>query len=93
MTTNLVANLNKVRAASLNKFRCAQVLVFDYFAPESGKGDVEQRPIVRVEPNSLRRLDDGDWIFKGINLYRVDSNDGGYRTYRVSRINGLARKP
>jgi hypothetical protein len=93
MTTNLVTNLNKVRAASQTKFRGAQVLIFDYFAPSSGSGDVEQRPIVRVEPNSLRRLDDGDWMFKGVNLYRVDEGDKGFRTYRLSRINGVARKP
>lgn len=93
MTSNTVINLNKVRAASMNKLRAAQVLVFDYIAPESAFGDVEQRPIVRVEPDSLRRLEDGDWLFKGVNLYRVDDNDKGIRSYRLSRINGLVRKP
>jgi hypothetical protein len=93
MTSNTVVNLNKVRAANKNKFVGAQVLVFDYFAPESENGDVEQRPIVRVVPNSLRQTKDGEWIFAGVNLYRVDDNDRGVRTYRLSRINGLARKP
>ena len=93
MTSNTVVNLNKVRAANKTKFVGAQVLVFDYFAPESGSGDVEQRPIVRVEQGSLRRLENGDWMFRGVNLYRVDQSDRGIRTYRLSRINGLARKP
>ncbi len=93
MTSNKVVNLNKVRAANLSKFVGAQVLVFDYFAPESTSGDVEQRPIVRVIPKSLRRTKEGEWVFAGINLYRVDDNDRGVRTYRLSRINGLARKP
>lgn len=93
MTSNTVVNLNKVRAASRTKFVGAQVLVFDYFAPESSRGDVEQRPIVRVVRNSLRRTKDGEWIFAGVNLYRVNDNDRGVRTYRLSRINGLARKP
>ena len=93
MTSNTVVNLNKVRAANKNKFVGAQVLVFDYFAPESENGDVEQRPIVRVVPNSLRQTKDGEWVFAGVNLYRVDDNDRGVRTYRLSRINGVARKP
>lgn len=93
MTSNKVVNLNKVRAANLNKFVGAQVLVFDYFAPESANGDVEQRPIVRVIPKSLCRTKDGEWIFTGINLYRVNDNDRGMRTYRLDRINGLVRKP
>ncbi len=93
MTSNTVANLNKVRAANAATKREQQVLVFDYFAPESSTGQVDQRPIVRVETGSLRQLDDGDWLFKGVNLYRVDDKDCGVRTYRVRRINGLARKP
>lgn len=93
MKTNKITNLNKVRAANKASFREAQVLMFDYFAPQSSSCQVEQRPIVRVEPNSLRQLDDGDWLFKGVNLYRVDDNDRGVRTYRLSRINGIARKP
>jgi len=92
-TSNKVSNLNKIRAANLNKRREAQVLVFDYFAQNSEVGQTEQRPIVRIERNSLRQLEDGDWIFKGVNLYRVDDTDRGVRTYRLSRINGLARKP
>ncbi len=93
MRTNTIVNLNKVRAASKARMREAQVLMFDYFAPQSSKAQVEQRPIVRIEPDSLRQLEDGDWLFKGVNLYRVDDNDRGIRTYRLSRINGLARKP
>lgn len=93
MTTNKIVNLNKIRAANNTKFVGAQVLMFDYFAPESASGDTEQRPIVRVERGSLRRLRDGDWIFKAVNLYRVADRDRGVRTYRLSRINGLARKP
>jgi hypothetical protein len=93
MTSNTVVNLNKVRAANKNKFVGAQVLVFDYFAPESANGDVEQRPIVRVVQNSLRRTKEGEWVFAGVNLYRVDDNDSGVRTYRLSRMNGIARKP
>lgn len=93
MTSNKVTNLNKIRAANQANMRYAQVLMFDYFAPESVSGDVEQRPIVKIEKNSLRRLSDGDWIFKGVNLYRVDDKDKGIRTYRLSRINGVARKP
>jgi hypothetical protein len=90
---NNIINLNKVRAANRSRQRESQVLMFDYFAPSSENGQNEQRPIVRIERNSLRRLADGDWMFEGINLYRVDDKDRGWRTYRLSRINGLARKP
>lgn len=93
MASNTVKNLNKVRAASKSKSVNAQVLVFDYHAPESDSGDVDQRPIVRVKRNGLFRTKDGEWAFIGVNLYRVDDNDRGVRTYRLSRINGLARKP
>lgn len=94
-TTNKVVNLNKVRAASSANRPEQSVLVFDYFAPESVAGQTEQRPLVKVVADSLVRLEDGDWAFKGINLYRVGESDGdrGFRTYRVSRINGIAHKP
>jgi hypothetical protein len=91
MTSNTVKNLNKIRAASKSKSVNAKVLVFDYHAPESNSGDVDQRPIVRVK--HLFKTKDGDWAFVGVNLYRVDDNDRGVRTYRLNRINGLARKP
>ena len=96
MTTNKVINLNKVRAANSAPRPELAVLVFDYFAPETQAGQIEQRPLVKVVPDSLTRLDDGDWMFKGINLYRVgerEGNDRGVRTYRLSRINGIAHKP
>lgn len=95
MTSNRVVNLNKVRAANEATRPELAVLVFDYHAPESAVGQVEQRPLVKVVPNSLSRLYDGDWMFKAVNLYRVgESGDGaGVRTYRLSRINGIARKP
>jgi hypothetical protein len=97
MTSNKVVNLNKVRAASNATRPELAVLVFDYYAPQSGVGQVEQRPLVKVVNDSLSRLDDGDWVFKGVNLYRVgetnSGSDRGVRTYRLSRINGIARKP
>ena len=92
MRSNIVVNLNKVRAANNSNKPESAVLVFDYFAPESSV-ETEQRPLVRVEFNSLRRLEDGDWMFKGTNLYRIKDTDRGIRTYRISRINGIARKP
>jgi len=90
---NNIVNLNKIRAANRAKLRESQVLIFDYFAPNSECSQTEQRPIVRVERNTLRRLPDGDWSFEGINLYRVSDRDRGWRTNRLSRINGVARKP
>ena len=93
MTSNTVVNLNKVRAANDTDRPESAVLIFDYFAPESQEGQTEQRPLVRVESDSLRRLEDGDWMFKGTNLYRVNESDKGIRTYRLSRINGIARRP
>lgn len=94
MTSNKVVNLNKVRAANVATRPEHAVLVFDYHAPESAVGQIDQRPLVKVEPGSLVRLDDGDWLFKGINLYRVGEAGGaGFRSYRLSRINGIARKP
>lgn len=93
MTSNTVINLNKVRAANDADKPEAAVLIFDYHAPESATGQTEQRPLVRVEFDSLQRLQDGDWMFKGTNLYRVNERDRGIRTYRLSRINGIARRP
>lgn len=95
MTSNKVINLNKVRAASATERPERAVFVFNYFAPESAIGQVEQRPLVRVINGSLSRLNDGDWLFKGVNLYRVGNKggQGGVRSYRLSRINGLLGRP
>ena len=96
MTSNLVANLNKVRAANNTDCPESSVLVFDYFAPESAQGQTNQRPLVKVIKDSLTPLDDGDWMFKGVNLYRIDESGkgtkGAIRSFRVRRINGLARR-
>lgn len=95
-TTNKVINLNKVRAANRAERPEHSVLVFDYHAPASSAGQIDQRPLVKVIPDSLTKLSDGDWTFKAINLYRVGEGGGtdrGFRTYRLSRINGIARKP
>lgn len=93
MTSNIVVNLNKVRAANMTERPESAVLVFDYYAPGSSAGQTEQRPLVRVEFNSLRKTADGEWTFKGTNLYRVGEKDRGIRTYRISRINGVAHRP
>jgi len=95
MTSNKVINLNKVRAANATERPERAVFVFNYFAPESSIGQVEQRPLVKVVPGSLSRLTDGDWLFKGVNLYRVGTKggQGGIRSYRLSRINGLLDRP
>jgi hypothetical protein len=96
MTSNKVVTLNKIRAANAASRPELAVLVFDYRAPESSVGQVEQRPLVKVIGGSLSRLDDGDWMFRGVNLYRVGEYGGvdkGVRTYKLSRINGIARKP
>ena len=93
MTSNIVVNLNKVRAANTTERPESAVLIFDYHAPESSAGQTEQRPLVRVEFDSLRKTQSGEWTFKGTNLYRVGETDRGIRTYRVSRINGVARRP
>jgi hypothetical protein len=95
--SNLVINLNKIRAANQTKKAERSVFVFDYFAPESSSGQVRQRPLVRVVNNSLKRTEDGSWMFKGVNLYRINENgkgvNGAIRTFRLSRINGLMRRP
>ena len=93
---NLVANLNKIRAANNTTEAENAVVVFDYFALESVEGQTRQRPLVRVIKDSLRRVDSG-WFFKGVNLYRINDRgkgiSGAIRTYRLSRINGIIRQP
>ena len=97
MTSNLVVNLNKIRAANRSVRPESSVFIFDYFAPESAVGQNNQRPLVRVVNGSLQRTDDGDWMFKGVNLFRINEQgkgiSGAIRTYRLSRINGVVRKP
>jgi hypothetical protein len=96
MASNLVVNLNKIRAANASNSPESSVFVFDYFAPESAMGQNNQRPLVRVIGDSLQRID-GDWMFKGVNLYRINERGkgiaGAIRTYRLSRINGIVRQP
>lgn len=97
--SNLVVNLNKVRAANQTKRVQDAVFIFDYFAPESAQGEINQTPLVRVIGGSLKPIEgsSGDWMFKGVNLYRVGEDgtglDGAIRTFRMSRINGLLRRP
>ena len=97
MASNLVVNLNKVRAASETDCAESSVFVFDYFAPGSAEGQTSQRPLVKVIRGSLNRSDDGEWLFKGVNLYRINENGkgtkGAIRTFRLDRINGLVRRP
>ena len=97
-TSNLVVNLNKIRAANVTDCPAeSAVFVFDYFAPESASGEIRQRPLVRVIGDSLTKLNDGNWIFKGVNLYRINDHgkgvSGAIRTFRLNRINGLVRQP
>lgn len=97
MTSNLVVNLNKVRAANQSARPESSVIIFDYFAPESAQGETHQRPLVRVVNDSLQRGGDGEWMFKGVNLYRVNEQgkgtSGAIRTYKLNRINGIVRQP
>ena len=97
MASNLVVNLNKIRAANSSTSPESSVFVFDYFAPDSAAGQNNQRPLVRVIGDSLQRTVDGDWMFKGVNLYRINERgkgiSGAIRTYRLSRINGIVRQP
>lgn len=97
MATNLVVNLNKIRAASETDRAESSVFVFDYFAPQSAVGQTSQRPLVKVIQGSLERSDDGKWMFKGVNLYRINESGkgtkGAIRTFRLDRINGLVRRP
>jgi hypothetical protein len=96
-TTNLGVNLNKIRAANLTDRPDRAVFVFDYYAPSSDSHEVRQRPLVRVVRNSLRKSKDGSWVFKGVNLYRIDnkkiSAKDAVRTFRLDRINGLLHRP
>lgn len=95
--SNKVVNLNKIRAGNTTTRPESSVFVFDYFAPKSAEGETHQRPLVRVINGSLRRTDDGDWLFRAVNLYRVNEEGKGtndaIRTYRLSRINGIVRSP
>ena len=95
--SNLVVNLNKVRAANIaNRPAEASVVVFDYFAPENESGELNQTPLVRVISNSLVQTSDGDWMFRGVNLYRIGEDgkaDDAIRSFKLSRINGLVRRP
>lgn len=97
MTSNLIINLNKVRGASQSCIPERATILFDYFAPESESGETQQRPLVRVTTDSLKRTNDGDWMFRGVNLYRINESGkgiaGAIRTYRLSRINGIVRQP
>jgi len=97
MTSNLVVNLNKVRAASSSQRPESSVLIFDYFAPDSVAGETNQRPLVRVISDTLERTEEGEWVFKGVNLYRINDKakgvSGAIRTYRLSRVNGIIRQP
>lgn len=96
--SNKVTNLNKIRAASNAANPERSVLLFDYFCADISEttGKWEQRPLVRVVPSSLRRSNAGDWVFSGVNLYRVGDKGGAdraTRTYRVDNINGIVRRP
>lgn len=95
--SNLVVNLNKIRAANRAKNPEASVCIFDYFASRSASGQNDQRPLVRVVKDSLCRTQENEWVFRGVNLYRVDENSQqvseAIRTYRLDRINGLVRQP
>lgn len=96
-TSNLVVNLNKIRAANAATEAESSVVIFDYFAPESEAGQNSQTPLVRVIGESLQKTQDGDWMFRGVNLYRINEQgkgiSGAIRSYRLSRINGLVRRP
>jgi len=96
-TTNLVVNLNKLRAANNTSVAESAVFVFDYYAPTSDAGEARQRPLVRVVKNSLEKSKDGSWWFKGVNLYRINDSGkgtrGAVRTFRLDRINGVVHRP
>ena len=91
VTSNKVINLNKIRAACMSQNPEAMVMVFYYNAPTSEQ-QYNQRPLVRVIENSLRKLKNGDWAFNAINLYRVNLRSSGIRTYVLSRINGIVTR-
>ena len=94
--SNLVTNLNKIRAANNATKAEKAVVLFDYVASESTEGQTYQRPLVRVISDSLQRTDSG-WFFRGVNLYRINEHgkgvNGAIRTFRLNRINGLVRRP
>ena len=96
--SNKVTNLNKIRGAARSANPERTVLKFEYFSSDVSEttGTWEQSPLVRVVPDSLRRNRSDEWIFTGVNLYRVGSNGGAdraTRTYRVDNINGIVRRP
>lgn len=97
MKSNLVVNLNKIRAANQSTNPESSVVIFDYFAPESAQGQNNQRPLVRVITDSLVRDGEGNWMFRGVNLYRINEQgkgiSGAIRTYKLNRINGIVRQP
>lgn len=98
MASNMVININKIRAANKATRPEKATIIFDYFAPESTYGQNMQRPLVRVIANSLTRdIVSGSWMFKGVNLYRINEHgkgiSGAIRTYKLNRINGLVRQP
>jgi hypothetical protein len=97
MTSNLICNLNKIRAANKSTKPEKAVFIFDYFASDSAVGQSNQRPLVRVIQDSLQRTAGGEWLFRGVNLYRVNESSNevsqAIRTYRLDRINGIIRQP
>lgn len=96
-TTNLIVNLNKIRAANVTARPESAVFVFDYYAQTSNEGEERQRPLVRVVKDSLHKSKDGNWVFSGVNLYRINNKGGGgdsaVRTFRLDRINGVIHRP
>ena len=97
MVSNLIINLNKIRAATHAAKAEKTVILFDYVALASTEGQARQRPLVRVIKDSLQCTEDGGWFFKGVNLYRINDQgkgiSGAIRTFRLSRINGIVRQP
>lgn len=95
--SNLITNLNKIRGANKSKTPEGATILFDYFAPESAQGQNNQRPLVRVITDSLVRDGEGNWMFRGVNLYRINEQgkgiSGAIRTYKLNRINGIVRQP
>ena len=61
------------------------------------RGALDRHAMVDVDHGGLERVDGGDWLFKGVNLYRINEHgkgvNGAIRTFRLSRINGLVRRP
>lgn len=94
--SNLVVNLNRIRAAAKTDKPERAVFSFHYFAPESEVGQTHQNPLVKVVKGSLRKDKNGEWLFKGINLFRINDDAkggaGAVRHYKLNRINGLLRR-